>query len=658
MTENNECAICTQHYTQKLRAKISCLNTNLEKKCNFHACKQCIQIYIKSKPQIKPHCMGCKTEFEDSFIIEQLNKSFLRGDLKSQKNKLILEDAHSKLVQIMPKVEIYLQNKETENNICILSQDFHNQHYELKLKYNKIKKLKINDDLNEYIKENMNKDEELTEFLKNPIYEKHDTNMKGLFSLFRKHFKYMNEDILESGLIMERDFVKKFIKIRNITFCNNNMLRYLNTNDELNDYSQIIFMNNISSWYYNTYYKNNIKINRLLKYNYLIFSSLESVIYENSSKYSANPDMKLKGKALQTEFNKEYQLIYDSYMLNLQILKYKAPDKKERKQFVMKCPGDDCRGFLSMKYKCDICKVTVCSKCRLIKKEDHECKKEDIESTELIKKETKGCPKCGVPIYKTSGCDQMWCPQCQVAFSWRTGNIETGVNHNPHYFQWMREQGTQVRTPGDMVCGGLVNLHILNNHLKNLVRFSQCEVCKTKRRHNVFCEDCTLFLSNNHPDVNENTSKTKIFELFCEENNIKIKLYKIHRGLGDLTPILNEYRRIVQENNNIDQISIYFIVKELTKKQFERTVLNKANKREKVLSYLHVIELYNTLGIEEFVNLVNTHIDEISIDTLQVLLEKIEVLRKYTNDLLIKTSKGYTGNRVNINENFLFEHVK
>ena len=58
---------------------------------------------------------------------------------------------------------------------------------------------------------------------------------------------------------------------------------------------------------------------------------------------------------------------------------------------------------------------------------------------ELIKKSTKNCPKCAVPIYKISGCDQMYCTECHIAFSWRTGEIDNGTIHNPHYFQYQRE---------------------------------------------------------------------------------------------------------------------------------------------------------------------------------------------------------------------------
>jgi hypothetical protein len=42
----------------------------------------------------------------------------------------------------------------------------------------------------------------------------------------------------------------------------------------------------------------------------------------------------------------------------------------------------------------------------------------------------------------------MWCTQCRTAFSWITGNIETTVVHNPHYYQWMRETGQTIPRAG------------------------------------------------------------------------------------------------------------------------------------------------------------------------------------------------------------------
>ena len=137
----------------------------------------------------------------------------------------------------------------------------------------------------------------------------------------------------------------------------------------------------------------------------------------------------------------------------------------EKKVFIMKCVKEGCRGFLSQAYKCELCSTYVCKDCMLVKNEKndetHVCKKEDIDSIALIRKETKPCPKCGIRISKIDGCDMMWCTGdgCATAFSWDTGKIESGVVHNPHYYEWMRRNNNGVipRNPGDVAgnpCAG------------------------------------------------------------------------------------------------------------------------------------------------------------------------------------------------------------
>lgn len=172
-------------------------------------------------------------------------------------------------------------------------------------------------------------------------------------------------------------------------------------------------------------------------------------------------------------------------------------------RFILPCPIDDCRGFISTLYQCSHCDVRLCRRCHEIletndapmgiehhdgschptesnqddgsvdyvrrgsdagicrdrkkrhyeakeslsprkrakrERTTHVCDPDMVASAALVKKETRPCPKCQVRIFKIEGCDQMWCTQCHTTFSWRTGQVVTGPVHNPHYHAWRQEQ--------------------------------------------------------------------------------------------------------------------------------------------------------------------------------------------------------------------------
>lgn len=110
---------------------------------------------------------------------------------------------------------------------------------------------------------------------------------------------------------------------------------------------------------------------------------------------------------------------------------------------MMKCPIGECRGFLDEKYHCGLCNTDVCKDCHLAEDDEHKCNPDDVATITELKNTTRPCPKCSVRIYKTDGCDQMFCVKCHTAFSWRTGQEEQGVIHNPHYFETLRAGGIQ-----------------------------------------------------------------------------------------------------------------------------------------------------------------------------------------------------------------------
>jgi len=158
--------------------------------------------------------------------------------------------------------------------------------------------------------------------------------------------------------------------------------------------------------------------------------------------------------------------------------------EKETKHFTRACPRQNCRGFLSTVLKCGTCDEWACKDCREPKNGkddvDHKCDPNTVETIKLLASDTKPCPTCASQIYKQNGCDQMWCTQCKVAFSWNSGRIEKGVVHNPHFYEFQRQNngGVVPRAQGDVRCGGFPDIYeVLRNvsRLKGTVTMKESD---------------------------------------------------------------------------------------------------------------------------------------------------------------------------------------
>ena len=151
--------------------------------------------------------------------------------------------------------------------------------------------------------------------------------------------------------------------------------------------------------------------------------------------------------------------------------------KGPTRAFTMKCPGAECRGFLSTGYKCGICERSTCAQCLVQypiddpKGEAHECSEDDKKTVELIKKSCRNCPCCGMSIYRIEGCNQMFCTVCNTAFDWATGALlNTRQIHNPHYTDYLRRSGGAAASAAEGAnnaynpCGGaMIDFHQFND---------------------------------------------------------------------------------------------------------------------------------------------------------------------------------------------------
>lgn len=252
-------------------------------------------------------------------------------------------------------------------------------------------------------------------------------------------------------------------------------------------------------------------------------------------------DQRIKQRALDTELSRLYTRMGE--------LRYRRRTATtEVKKFVMKCTVGECRGFLSEKYVCGLCTTAICKDCHVVlptsaisdpslqaeeavapASPTHVCNPDEVATIAELNRSTKPCPKCHVRIFKTEGCDQMFCISCHTAFSWRTGEVELGVIHNPHYFQALREGNIQdPRHRQDHGgCGPMPSYHVIYAITRSLVSLPDRKLIETYYQQFLHHRQVTLVDLAHREDRSRERIKYLIGEV--DEKTFKQKLYVSHQ---------------------------------------------------------------------------------------------------------------------------------
>ena len=239
-----------------------------------------------------------------------------------------------------------------------------------------------------------------------------------------------------------------------------------------------------------------------------------------------------------------------------------------KRHFVRACPVESCRGFLSTQWKCGLCEVFTCSTCHVPKSKDpdvgHVCNPDDVLTAELLAKDTKPCPKCGTGIFKIDGCDQMWCIECHSAFSWRTGALETGHVHNPHFFEYQRRMGTNTRNIMDLPCNAMNpdDYHGVIHHL----------------------------LGRLFTNVAKNLRVTRRLEPIPTDAELKIrrKSIDVAMSIPVLAQLLNRYRHDAIQNHQ--ELRIKYLTEEINEEQFRNNLFRESKKFNKEREFGQVLQ--------------------------------------------------------------------
>jgi len=307
-----------------------------------------------------------------------------------------------------------------------------------------------------------------------------------------------------------------------------------------------------------------------------------------------------KVKILNDEINELKRLIALKEVQKQHIYQEYFDEKRKEHKIIenIKCQTEKCVGFLNEDGFCSCCLETTCKKCLEKKQDNHECDKNIIESLKIIRKDSKKCPKCNIMIYKIDGCDQIFCTQCKILFDWKTLQIDTGIGHNPHYLEYMRENNLLERDQNEIRCGRELDIYLLTGMYR----------------------------------------KNKINEAFY-----RIAYNVIHLEQVDL----RKYRNNVFDNNLKYREKL--IRKKITIEEFKDKIYNNYQLQLKNQEIYNILSTFIRCFTELIYNLRDT--DTI---TLQETIEQIQKLRRYINTEFEKFSTVFKIKGYYINGEFKF----
>jgi len=314
-----------------------------------------------------------------------------------------------------------------------------------------------------------------------------------------------------------------------------------------------------------------------------------------------------KSAEANSELNRIKKMMHDQKEIirayNLEIYRLRSGTSTETtsSNFTVKCPKEECNGFLDSKYFCTLCETKFCRMCMEVKGENHECNEETKATIQAIKKEAKPCPGCGEMISKIDGCDQMWCIKCHIQFSWRTGQQMTGYNHNPEYFRWMRETGQQInRNPYErnrqVMCGVVLDDYTITGIIRNV---------------------------------------------FPSQPNVVAFFQSLYRFYRHVEYLLTRVQNLENNDTELKNLRIKFLLGDITKTNWKRSVQQIDKKTNKTVSYNNIWRLVQTVLTSYMEQIITFSEENANFTEYLNIIREARNFREYTNASFITASNTY-----------------
>ena len=114
-----ECSICCEKFNKSLNAMVKCPNSE----CGFDVCKSCVRTYLLGTTN-DPHCMNCKVQWSEKFLVDNLNRSFVDNDYKKHRKTLLVDREISRTPDLMHLVEREKEIDAKEKELLVVAKEY------------------------------------------------------------------------------------------------------------------------------------------------------------------------------------------------------------------------------------------------------------------------------------------------------------------------------------------------------------------------------------------------------------------------------------------------------------------------------------------------------------------------------------------------------
>ena len=122
---SDNCIICDENFNKRLRQKIQC------QYCDFEACRTCCCKYILTESFPKCMSTSCGREWTRQYIRSVLPQTFINGDLKEHREKILFDHERALLPATQPAVEQRILREKREQRIAQIREQIRALSYEM-----------------------------------------------------------------------------------------------------------------------------------------------------------------------------------------------------------------------------------------------------------------------------------------------------------------------------------------------------------------------------------------------------------------------------------------------------------------------------------------------------------------------------------------------